>query len=145
MEVMKNRKHSKWLGALALGLLINAASAQAAVSQAYGAIAYSPSDKAIGISQRAVNQEAAEQEAMGRCAVIAGGDNCRIAVWFYNACAALAVAPNGAWGADFGLTTSGELMKGINAAFQKAKARCQSFGGDGCQLEQATCSFDTAQ
>jgi hypothetical protein len=141
---MKNLSSLK-LAVTVLGGLLLQTAAFAAVPQAYGAIAYSPTDRAIGIAQRAVNQEAAEQDAMGKCAVMAGGSQCRIVVWFYNACAALAIADNGSWGADFGVTTSGELMKGINRAFAKARGHCLANGGDNCRLEQSTCSFDVGQ
>ncbi len=137
---MKNLK----IKALFAGLFVSiATSAFANVPQPYGAIAYSPTDGAIGIAQKTVNQEAAEQTAMGNCAVLAGGRNCRVVVWYYNACGALSVASNGAWGADWGSTTAGELMKGINAAHQKARSYCAQNGGTDCQLKQASCSFDT--
>jgi len=109
----------------------------------YGAIAYSPTDGALGIARKTVNQEAAEQLAMGNCAITAHGKSCRIVVWFYNACAALAKSPNGDWGADYASTTSGEQMEGINAAYAKARQHCEDAGGGTtCQLVQATCSFD---
>lgn len=126
----------------AVGLVMVSNLAMASVPQPYGAIAYSPSDAKIGIATEKVNQEAAEQHAMGQCAVMAGGKDCRVVVWFYNACAAVSRASNGAWGADIASTTRGELMRGINAAHTKARAHCQHYGGTDCQLLQATCSFD---
>ncbi len=127
-----------------LPLALASFSAHATVPQPFGAIAYSPSDGLYGISQQTVNIEAAEQEAMGNCAVLAGGRNCRVVISYGNACAALAVSADGAWGADSAITTRGELTKGINEAFAKARAQCQARGGTSCGLEQATCSFDPA-
>lgn len=131
----------KQLKLLVLGLTVIGSSAFA-LSAPYGAIAYSASDGKYGIATKEVNQEAAEQRAMGNCAVLAGGRDCRNVLWFYNACAALSVASNGAWGVDYDVTTAGELMKGINGAYQKAKGYCRQFGGQDCRLEQAVCSFD---
>lgn len=116
--------------------------AQAIVPNPYAAIAYSPSDGLYGVASQSVELEAAEQEAMGNCAVIAGGTSCRIVVSFGNGCAALAVSDDGAYGAGFGKTTKGELMVGINKAYAVAREACEGRGGTSCRLEQAFCSFD---
>lgn len=118
--------------------------AQANVPQPYGAIAYSSIDGVYGVSAQNPTIEGAEQEAESNCAVIAGGRNCRVVISYGNACAALAVSADGAWGADSARTTRGELMRGMNEAFAKARAQCETRGGTGCRLEQATCSFDPA-
>lgn len=131
--------------ALAFPLLMGSLSAFALVPNPYGAISYSPVDRLYGISTKAVELEAAEQEADGNCAVIAGGRHCRVVISYRNACGALAIASNGAWGADSAITTRGELMRGMSEAFAKARAQCQARGGVDCQLEQATCSFEDPQ
>lgn len=125
-----------------LALMLFSLSAKANVPNPFGAIAYSPTDGLYGIAHNNVNLEAAEQEAMGNCAVIAGGRSCRVVISYGNACAALAISSDGAWGADSAITTPGELMRGMNQAFAKARQQCQARGGTSCALEQATCSFD---
>ena len=125
-----------------LSLATVSLTAQAVVPNPYAAIAYSPSDGLYGIAQKSVVLEGAEQEAMGNCAVIAGGQDCRIVVSFGNGCAALAVNDDGAYGAGFGKTTKGELMVGINKAYAVAREACEGRGGTSCRLEQAFCSFD---
>lgn len=126
---------------LLLPLVLGALPAHATVPNPYGAIAYSPTDGLYGVAQKNVELEAAEQEAIGNCAVLAGGRSCRIVISYRNACGALAVSDDGAWGADSAVTTRGELMKGINDAYAKARDQCVNRGGTSCHLEQASCSF----
>lgn len=123
-------------------LVLTSATSFANVPNPYGAIAYSPQDGIYGVATQNVELEAAEQEAMGNCAVINGGRSCRIVISFGNGCAALALSEDGAYGAHAARTTRGELMKGINAAYAGAREQCQLRGGTSCQLEQAFCSFD---
>ena len=127
-----------------LSIALIGITAKANVPQPYGAIAYSATDGIYGISSQNPTIEGAEQEAQGNCAVIAGGRNCRVVISYGNACAALAISDDGAWGADSARTTRGELMRGMNEAFAKARAQCENRGGTGCRLEQAVCSFDPA-
>jgi hypothetical protein len=132
-------------GLTAVTALALAPLATATVPAPWGAIAYSPSDGLFGIAQNAVEREAAQQAALGSCAVQAGGRSCRVVVTFHDACGALAVSDNGIWGADFGVTPSGDLMPGINAAYSRARQQCEDAGGINCRFEQATCSFAAPQ
>lgn len=88
-------------GLLLAGLVC--AGAGSAAADNYGAIAYSPSTKAYGWSYDYPSRSSAEREALARCRTKAG--DCMIPVWFRNACAALAIGPNGygtAWATERG-------------------------------------------
>jgi hypothetical protein len=63
----------------------------------FGAIAFSPSDGAIGYSYGYPPREAAEGRAFDECLKNSSGD-CRIVIWERNACAALAAGENNGWG-----------------------------------------------
>jgi len=65
----------------------------------YGAIAYSQSTRAHGYSYDYRSRRAAERRAYRECRQYGGG--CRIAVWFRNACGALAVGKDGGWGSGW--------------------------------------------
>jgi Domain of unknown function (DUF4189) len=65
----------------------------------FGAIAYSPSNRAHGWSYDYPTRKAAERRALDQCSRHA--EDCIVPVWFRNACGALAVGPDGyggAWG-----------------------------------------------
>jgi hypothetical protein len=118
-----------------------ASSALAVVPNPYGAIAYSSSDGIYGVAANEVELEAAEQRAMANCAVMSGGQDCKIILSFGSGCAALVVSDDGDAVAGYGMTTPGELMQGMNKANAYARELCQGRGGDNCRLEQAFCSF----
>lgn len=72
-----------------------------ALAESYGAIAYSPRTGAMGWSHSYPSRYAAEQRALGGCA--SNARDCRIAIWFVNACGAVSIGPGGwgsAWGRD---------------------------------------------
>jgi uncharacterized protein DUF4189 len=74
-----------------------------AAADNYGAIAYSLSTKAYGWSYDYPSRSSAEREALAKCRTKAS--DCMIPVWFRNACAALAIGPNGygtAWATERG-------------------------------------------
>ena len=73
----------------------------------FGAIAYSPSTGVHGLSNDLGSQEEAEKAALSSCAQRAR--DCKVPLWFRNACGALAVGPNGfgtGWGVDQGVAES---------------------------------------
>ncbi|HEY5831669.1 MAG TPA: DUF4189 domain-containing protein [Hyphomicrobiaceae bacterium] len=73
----------------------------------FGAIAYSPSTGVHGLSNDLGSQEEAEKAALNSCAQRAR--DCKVPLWFRNACGALAVGPNGfgtGWGVDQGVAES---------------------------------------
>lgn len=70
-----------------------------AVADSYGAIAYSPSTRADGWSNSFSTRADAERRALRECS--ARARDCRVAIWFKNACGALAVGQNGGWGSGW--------------------------------------------
>ena len=115
---------------LACGLAVNAAclgSGEAAAQSNYGAIAYSPSTRAIGWSYDHGSRDAAEDAALVICRKQA--NDC-VTYWFYNACGALAVGSAGygmAWGADRGIAESNAIRS------------CQRWTLD-CEIKQWVCT-----
>jgi len=78
----------------------------------FGAIAYSQSTRSHGYSYDYGSRAAAEQRAFNECARYGGG--CRIAVWFRNACGALAVGGDGGWGTGWHRTRRGAEANAID-------------------------------
>ena len=81
----------------------------------FGAIAYSPSTGVHGLSNDLGSQEEAEKAALNSCAQRAR--DCKVPLWFRNACGALAVGPNGfgtGWGVDQGVAESYALKSAPN-------------------------------
>ncbi|MGV3551523.1 DUF4189 domain-containing protein [Rhizobium sp.] len=101
----------------------------AASAANYGAIAYSQRSGAYGWSTNFRTQRAAEQGAMARCRERA--NDCRIAVWFRDACGALAVGGDGGWGADWG--------RNLRAAENKAANVCSGYSYN-CRIVVSKCN-----
>ena len=93
----------------------------------YGAIAWSPSTERYGYSHNYGNRGSAESRALNECGV---GD-CEVAVWFRNACGALAVSSDGAWGYGW----AGSSSAARNRALRECRARGQS-----CRILTSVCS-----
>ncbi len=66
----------------------------------WGAIAYSPETHALGYTSNYSTKPAAESNALAYCDDHAS--DCRIVVYFHDACGALAVGPHGGWGSNWG-------------------------------------------
>jgi len=66
----------------------------------YGAIAYSPSTRASGISYNWGTRSEADSSAIGYCAK----SDCTIVAWFQNSCGAIATAPGGEMATGTGTT-----------------------------------------
>lgn len=94
------RRRAAGLVITASALVLAMPSTHAAAGN-YGAIAYSPSTGVYGYSYDYGSQGEAEQQAMGRCNAM----DCTIAIWFENACGAVASGPSG-WGASWGPSRS---------------------------------------
>ncbi len=107
-------------GTLALAL------AGPAAADNYGAIAYSPSTGANGYSYNYGSQGAAESSAMSRCNAM----DCKIVIWFRDACGALAVGSSG-YGSSWATTRA--------SAEQGAIAECGKFTG-GCATAAWACT-----
>lgn len=92
------------LAAVLSGLLaVTAADAVAQQNYLFGAIAYSPSTRAIGVAADNTTQAEAESVALQNCRTAApGATDCRNVMWVRNACAVLAIGQDGGWGTDWG-------------------------------------------
>lgn len=90
---------------------------QAKAKDYYGAIAVSPSTKAMGWAYDYGTKWKANQVALKKCRQYAS--DCKIATWFKNACGAISIGAKGGWGADWGTSTS-------NAKW-KATKRCKQY------------------
>ena len=102
---------------LALAGLAGAMAPGAAMARDYnGAIAYSSATGAHGYSYDYDTRDGAEQRALNECAGYGGG--CEAALWFRNACGALAVGADG-WGTGWDINRSG--------AESNAIAKCSQF------------------
>ncbi len=95
----------------------------------FGAIAISPSSKAMGWSYNYNSKWKANQVALRKCRQYAS--DCRIATWFRNACGAVAVGANGGWGAHWG--------RSIKNAKWKAKKMCRRHDSY-CQVRRWVCT-----
>lgn len=95
----------------------------------YGAIAVSPSSKALGWSFDYGSRGKAQRVALAKCRQHAG--DCKIATWFKNACGAIAFGGNGGWGADWG--------RSVANAKWKAKKRCKRYDSH-CKVNRWVCT-----
>ena len=103
-------------------------SAAAAHANYYGAIAYSPATGAQGYSYDWSSKAAAEQRALKECK--ARGSGCQVAIWFRNACGAIAVGSSG-WGSGWGATSA--------IAGAQAKKSCSGYSSD-CEVIRWVCT-----
>ncbi|WP_027683844.1 DUF4189 domain-containing protein [Rhizobium leguminosarum] len=79
-----------------LAIVTVLAGAGPALADSCGAIAYSPSTGALGWSYAHDNRG----DAVARRNCDSSANDCRIAIWFRNACGAVAVGHCGGWGYD---------------------------------------------
>jgi len=101
----------------------------AASAAEFGAIAYSTSTGSNGFSYDYPSRGAAEGVALDACSAYAG--DCRVLVYFYNACGALAV------GRHLGYGFAWNVSRG--AAKAVALANCRA-NDSGCQVVRWVCS-----
>ncbi|MGL5081624.1 MAG: DUF4189 domain-containing protein [Microcoleaceae cyanobacterium] len=117
-----------WITALVIaasGLAGKATWAQ--VRDNYGAIASSPDGKIWGYSYDYPTQEQAERKAMEECQ--RSSSDCKIQVWFKNACGALARDPQGKLGWAWAATQEQAETQAISAC-----------GERNCQVETWICT-----
>lgn len=106
---------------------------QIASGEAFGAIAYSRSTGNYGYSYGKASRPEAERVALGFCAAQRDrAQDCGVLVWFWNSCAALAKASNGAYGGDHAADRP--------SAQQAALRICANYGGGDCRVIQTVCS-----
>ena len=98
-------------------------------ANSYGAIAYSQKTGSYGWGTDFRTQRAAEQGALSRCRERA--NDCKVTVWFRNACGALAVGGDGGWGSDWG--------RNRRAAENKAVHACTGYSYN-CRVIVARCN-----
>ena len=103
---------------------------ESAPAPAYGAIAYGRQSGAWGTSYHWTSRAEAERVALRNCAP--HGNDCETAVWFRDACGA--VATGGARIAFWG------IGDGIGAARASALGKCRTGGGDRCTIAVSACS-----
>jgi Domain of unknown function (DUF4189) len=112
----------------AIALLSLATPATVFADELFGAIAYSQNTGAHGWAKDFGSQQAAENAAMNECNKQA--NDCKIGVWFQNACGAVAVGTDGGWGADWGANQQ--------AAQNKAMHVCDGYSY-GCKIAVSQC------
>lgn len=100
-----------------------------AAADSYGAIAYSPTTRADGWSHSYSTRADAERRALRECSGRAR--DCRVAIWFKNACGALAVGQNGGWGSGWGNDRRRAELEAIGVCNQYAA---------GCSIVRWACS-----
>lgn len=110
-------------------MVIVSAGSEAQARNKFGAIAISPSSKAMGWSYNYNSKWKANQVALQKCYQHAS--DCKIATWFRNACGAVAVGANGGWGAAWG--------RNISQAKWKAKKTCHKYDSY-CQPKRWVCT-----
>lgn len=114
---------------LMASLLFVTSASTAHAKNKFGAIAISPSSKAMGWSFNYNSKWKANQVALNKCRKYAS--DCKIGVWFRNACGAIAVGANGGWGAHWG--------NSVKSAKWKAKKTCRKYDSY-CQVKRWVCT-----
>jgi Domain of unknown function (DUF4189) len=94
----------------------------------YGAIAYSPTNRAHGWAYDYPSRQAAERRALALCGRHA--EDCIVPVWFRNACGALAVGSDG-YGSGWGPSRK--------SAEGQAVQSCRRYSG-GCAVVRWVCT-----
>ena len=123
---MRNMKRMTVFAMLAAAMI--AGNATAARADSFGAISLSPGSGATGWSHSYSSRWEAEEVAQSNCYDYAG--DCRVAIWFKNACGAVARGPDG-WGADWG--------RNRRAAQNAAIRSCERHSYD-CKIIRWQCS-----
>lgn len=117
-----------FLSASLLCLLLTAAGRPAAAQDYFGAIAYSPSTRAHGWTYDYGSRREAQNVALAECRRHA--DDCVVAVWFRNACGALAVGLDG-----YGAGWEANQVKAERSALKL----CRRYSED-CRILRSICS-----
>ena len=115
---------------IALASIIGASAAHA--QSKYGAIAYSSSTGAKGYSYNYSTRSVAQLYAQRECEQRSGRGDCRVLVWFRNACGAVATSQNGAYGSAWAT----DLGSAKNIALNS----CRNYGGSYCTVTAWSCT-----
>lgn len=122
-----------WIAACCASMLVLGAGASAgeddgSAGEYYGAIAYSPTNRAHGWAFDYSSRGAAERRALALCGRHA--EDCIVPVWFRNACGALAVGPDG-YGSGWGSSRKSAEGQAIQS--------CRRYSG-GCAVIRWVCT-----
>lgn len=98
----------------------------------FGAIAYSPSQRANGITYDFGDRASAERAALNACTERSRAKDCRVVIWFSNNCGALATASDGTYGGGY----SGNKVGAESRAIQY----CRNAGGRDCAIQRSFCT-----
>lgn len=105
----------------------------APAARQFGAIAHSRATGDYGYSFGQPSRGRAEETALGYCRGQRNrAQDCSVLVWFWNACAALAIAGNGAFGGDH--------APDRKTAQQSALRICANYAGANCKVVRTVCS-----
>ena len=110
-------------------VLLFAFSGAASARDYYGAISYSKTTRSLGYVYDMESQDEAESAALIACSDFAS--DCEPMIWFRNACGAMAVSSEGAWGSNWGEDEA--------TAEKKALAGCGQYAKD-CQIVRWVCT-----
>lgn len=114
--------------AAALAAAIMATAGPALAQDRFGSIAYDAKTRKHADAFDFTTQQAAEQAALAECRKLS--NDCSVAIWFRNACGALAIG-HGGWGAHWG--TDQEQAEG------RALQKCYEFTTE-CKVERRVCT-----
>jgi len=99
----------------------------------YGAIAYSPSTGGFGFSFKYASRPDAEGRATRECLRQVNKDDCKVEIWFHDACAALAEGESG--------IRAAASAPSQDIANRAALENCKSDNkGERCEVKVAVCS-----
>ena len=99
----------------------------------HGAIAYSAKKEVYGYSYDVGSSNEAAAAALRNCRNQGkGADDCKVVVTFRDACGALALGDNGAYGSAWALSRRDAAVKAL--------AECRPHGGSSCKIERQVCS-----
>jgi serine/threonine-protein kinase len=113
---------------LAALLIVSLMACPALAQELFGALAYSEKARQYGWANNHPARDAAERAALAFCSQKAG--DCRVVLWFRNACGALVTGPSG-HGADWGETQTAA----VNKALKACRARSAS-----CAVTRSFCT-----
>lgn len=106
----------------------------ASAEDQYGAIAFSTTTLAHGYSYDYANQAAAERKAVSECEKQSGSDDCKVVIWFKNACGMLAVGDKG-YGAGWGTSMETAVLQTFDNCLKWT---------DNCRVVRWVCTSNAA-
>lgn len=111
---------------------IFAGAMSASAQNRFGSIAFSDATRDRGYAWNYGNRAQAEATALAQCRSLSGARDCRVLLWFRNACGSLASGSNGAVGTGWGNPRTRSQSEALKS--------CRSYGGVNCKVERTICS-----